>query len=98
MSNCVFSVSEEQNTISVKSKTIVTANCTVAYWAQCMSQSKCEQSCATMGASQVRWFHDGCCECVGEYCINYGIDDSRYSFTCMIYSSRLLTFIFLYQV
>lgn len=25
----------------------------------------------------MRWFHDGCCECIGEYCINYGINDSR---------------------
>lgn len=24
-----------------------------------------------------RWFHDGCCECVGATCINYGINDSR---------------------
>lgn len=23
------------------------------------------------------WFHDGCCECVGSTCINYGINDSR---------------------
>ena len=24
-----------------------------------------------------RWFHDGCCECVGNTCINYGINESR---------------------
>lgn len=24
-----------------------------------------------------RWFHDGCCECVGHTCINYGINESR---------------------
>lgn len=24
-----------------------------------------------------RWFHDGCCECVGSTCINYGINESR---------------------
>lgn len=23
------------------------------------------------------WFHDGCCECVGSTCINYGINESR---------------------
>lgn len=27
-----------------------------------------------------RWFHDGCCECVGSTCINYGINDSRCTF------------------
>ncbi len=26
-----------------------------------------------------RWFHDGCCECVGHQCINYGINQSRCS-------------------
>lgn len=58
------------------SKTI-TVNCTVAYMAQCMSWNKCKESCLTMGASSYRWFHDGCCECVGQTCINYGINDSR---------------------
>lgn len=24
-----------------------------------------------------RWFHNGCCECVGSECQKYGIDDSR---------------------
>lgn len=24
-----------------------------------------------------RWFFDGCCECVGSTCINYGINESR---------------------
>merc|ERR1712098_64196 len=56
---------------------IVTVNCTVAYIAQCMSWNKCKASCTSMGASSYRWFHDGCCECVGEQCINYGINQSR---------------------
>lgn len=30
-----------------------------------------------MGASSYRWFHDGCCECVGSTCVNYGINESR---------------------
>lgn len=24
-----------------------------------------------------RWFFDGCCECVGSTCINYGVNESR---------------------
>jgi len=56
---------------------IVTVNCTVAYIAQCMSWNKCKASCTSMGASSYRWFHDGCCECVGQQCINYGINQSR---------------------
>ncbi|CAG9821521.1 unnamed protein product [Phaedon cochleariae] len=56
---------------------VITLNCTVAFWAQCMSWTKCRTSCQSMGASSYRWFHDGCCECIGEYCINYGINESR---------------------
>jgi len=56
---------------------IVTVNCTVAYIAQCMSWNKCKAACTSMGASSYRWFHDGCCECVGQECINYGINQSR---------------------
>ena len=44
---------------------------------QCMSWNKCKASCTSMGASSYRWFHDGCCECVGNQCINYGINQSR---------------------
>jgi hypothetical protein len=30
-----------------------------------------------MGASSYRWFHDGCCECIGDNCVGYGINESR---------------------
>jgi len=56
---------------------VVTVNCTVAYMGQCMSWNKCKASCTSMGATSYRWFHDGCCECVGNQCINYGINQSR---------------------
>merc|ERR1712130_57879 len=56
---------------------LVTVNCTVAYMGQCMSWNKCKASCTSMGATSYRWFHDGCCECVGSQCINYGINQSR---------------------
>ena len=55
----------------------VTVNCSVAYMAQCMSWNKCKASCRSMGATSYRWFHDGCCECVGSQCINNGINESR---------------------
>lgn len=42
-----------------------------------MSWNKCRESCQSMGASSYRWFHDGCCECVGDTCINYGVNESR---------------------
>merc|ERR1719410_2482439 len=56
---------------------LVTVNCTVAYMGQCMSWNKCKASCTSMGATSYRWFHDGCCECVGSQCIHYGINQSR---------------------
>ena len=54
-------------------------NCTVAYMSNCMSTVSCRDHCTAMGASSYRWFHDGCCECVGPNCINYGINESRCS-------------------
>ncbi|XP_046749126.1 twisted gastrulation protein homolog 1-A-like [Diprion similis] len=56
---------------------IVTLNCTVAFIARCNSWNKCQTTCQSMGAASYRWFHDGCCECVGDTCINYGINESR---------------------
>ncbi|XP_014672219.1 PREDICTED: twisted gastrulation protein homolog 1-A-like isoform X2 [Priapulus caudatus] len=52
-------------------------NCTAAFMSQCMSLNKCKVSCSSMGASKYRWFHDGCCECVGHTCINYGVNVSK---------------------
>ncbi|XP_001352597.3 protein twisted gastrulation [Drosophila miranda] len=52
-------------------------NCTVLYLDQCTSWNKCRQTCLKTGATSYRWFHDGCCECVGEYCVNYGVNESR---------------------
>lgn len=68
--------SVEQEVAPVKPN-ITSLNCTVAFMSQCMSWTKCRSSCQSMGASSYRWFHDGCCECVGDTCINYGINDSR---------------------
>ncbi|XP_074042811.1 protein twisted gastrulation [Leptinotarsa decemlineata] len=68
--------SAEQEVVPIK-QDVITLNCTVAFWAQCMSWTKCRTSCQSMGASSYRWFHDGCCECVGQYCINYGINEGR---------------------
>lgn len=56
---------------------LAVVNCTVTYMAHCSPWNKCKESCRSMGASSYRWFHDGCCECVGQTCINYGINESR---------------------
>ena len=70
----------------------VTVNCSVAYMAQCMSWNKCKASCRSMGATSYRWFHDGCCECVGSQCINNGINESRseQGILCYITSLHIL--------
>ncbi|XP_034490186.1 protein twisted gastrulation [Drosophila innubila] len=52
-------------------------NCTVIYVNSCIRSLKCKQQCESMGASSYRWFHNGCCECVGALCLNYGINESR---------------------
>ena len=52
----------------------------MAYLRQQMSDSKCEKNCGSMGATNYRLFKDGCCECVGHGCVNYGIDESRCDF------------------
>ncbi|XP_034116198.1 protein twisted gastrulation [Drosophila albomicans] len=55
------------------------ANCTVIYVNTCVRSNKCKEQCESMGANSYRWFHDGCCECVGAQCLNYGINESRCS-------------------
>ena len=52
-------------------------NCTVAYFAQCMPYGKCKINCQSLGSTSYRWFHDGCCECIGNTCINYGVNENR---------------------
>ncbi|XP_004529580.1 protein twisted gastrulation [Ceratitis capitata] len=54
-------------------------NCTVIYLNECKTYHKCAQDCENMGANSYRWFHDGCCECVGANCMSYGINESRCS-------------------
>ncbi|RWS00696.1 protein twisted gastrulation-like protein, partial [Dinothrombium tinctorium] len=70
-------IDQEEDIQASKEYLITDVNCTVAYMSQCMSWNKCKSSCRSMGASSYRWFHDGCCECVGSNCINYGINESR---------------------
>ncbi len=56
----------------------VSKNCSVAFFSQCMSIRKCKASCKSMGAAKYRWFHDyGCCQCVGNTCINYGMPEPQ---------------------
>ena len=58
----------------------VTFNCTVAFLKNEIGDRKCEKSCMSMGASSYRWFNNGCCQCVGHGCIQYGVNEARCSF------------------
>ena len=72
-----LSKQEEIQSVLPPNPTVVTLNCTVTYLRQCMAENKCETSCQSMGASSYRWFGNGCCECVGHNCKNYGINESK---------------------
>ncbi|KAM4709926.1 twisted gastrulation protein homolog 1-A-like [Discoglossus pictus] len=50
----------------------VSTPCTVLYFNACMSMKHCRQSCEAVGSSAYRWFHNGCCQCVGPDCHGYG--------------------------
>lgn len=72
----LFADSEEEEKSKIEGG-LITQNCTVVFKSQCMSWHKCRVSCQSMGAASYRWFHDGCCECIGENCPNYGINENR---------------------
>lgn len=59
------------------SNNLRTTVCTVAFINRPLGMAKCKKSCTKMGASQFRWFHEGCCECIGEYCFNYGLGEPK---------------------
>ncbi|XP_071478076.1 twisted gastrulation protein homolog 1-B-like [Diadema antillarum] len=46
--------------------------CVVAYVNACLGLEKCVNACLHMGASRYRWFHTGCCECIGHTCLSFG--------------------------
>ncbi|XP_055385283.1 protein twisted gastrulation-like [Condylostylus longicornis] len=54
-------------------------NCTVIFLNNCLSNNKCMEFCSSMGAAKSRWFYDGCCECIGSVCVNYGLNANRCS-------------------
>ena len=60
---------------------LVTVNCTVAFLREEMSDTKCEKNCNSMGATSFRWFSNGCCQCVGHGCVNYGVNEARCGFS-----------------
>uniref|UniRef100_A0A0N5ASQ6 Protein twisted gastrulation n=1 Tax=Syphacia muris TaxID=451379 RepID=A0A0N5ASQ6_9BILA len=58
---------------SIRSDTM----CTVLYLDTCISHNQCIRYCLKIGASMLRWFHSGCCECIGQLCLPYGSNIPR---------------------
>ena len=56
---------------------VLQKNCTVAFLRNDMGDTKCQKSCASMGATSYRWFDNGCCQCIGDSCVRYGIDQAK---------------------
>ncbi|KPM10190.1 twisted gastrulation-like protein [Sarcoptes scabiei] len=67
----------EENRNRMEGESHLEMDCTVAYLAQCISLNKCRTSCASMGSTTYRWFHDGCCQCVGKTCNEFGLEQSN---------------------
>uniref|UniRef100_A0A2P2I4N9 Protein twisted gastrulation-like n=2 Tax=Hirondellea gigas TaxID=1518452 RepID=A0A2P2I4N9_9CRUS len=72
-------VGSEGNTVASSPGGGLSINCTVMYVSECLSVTKCQDYCNQRGAASYRYFFDGCCECVGHTCLNYGINESRCS-------------------
>lgn len=68
--------SDNKSTIS-HDENLEKSKCNVAFINRHLSMSKCRRTCSTMGASFFRWFHEGCCECVGAHCLKYGIEEPK---------------------
>lgn len=68
---------DENNTILSHNEKYNKLTCRVAFINKQLSMTKCKAYCHSMGASAFRWFHEGCCQCVGKYCLNYGFDEPK---------------------
>uniref|UniRef100_H2Y5W7 Uncharacterized protein n=1 Tax=Ciona savignyi TaxID=51511 RepID=H2Y5W7_CIOSA len=53
--------------------------CVVMYFDECMSLNDCRMNCESTGSTSYRWFHNGCCECVGPDCLNHGHMEAKCS-------------------
>ncbi|XP_022092149.1 twisted gastrulation protein homolog 1-like isoform X2 [Acanthaster planci] len=67
---------EESPTLAAVSNSSMSNECIVAYMHDCNSLEKCQTTCSSMGAAKQRWFHNGCCECIGEGCLSYGKNEA----------------------
>uniref|UniRef100_A0A1B0FNQ1 Protein twisted gastrulation n=1 Tax=Glossina morsitans morsitans TaxID=37546 RepID=A0A1B0FNQ1_GLOMM len=55
------------------------SDCVIIFLNNCYGHRKCMDYCSNLGADSYRWFLDGCCECVGVNCFNYGLSENHCS-------------------
>lgn len=72
-----FRVQDINKTIISYDDSLEKKKCILAFINKHLNMNQCKRYCTSMGASFFRWFHDGCCECVGKFCLNYGIDQPK---------------------
>uniref|UniRef100_A0A8R1TNC8 Glucose-6-phosphate isomerase n=1 Tax=Onchocerca volvulus TaxID=6282 RepID=A0A8R1TNC8_ONCVO len=72
-----YSFDRRGQNMKVLARTHRETNCTVVYLDKCMSHKQCSRQCLILGASMLRWFHTGCCECIGHTCLPYGSTTAR---------------------
>ncbi|XP_058876544.1 twisted gastrulation protein homolog 1-like [Acipenser ruthenus] len=53
--------------------TNASAECSVLFFHDCLSLRGCLRGCESVGAPRSRWFHSGCCQCIGPDCLAYGV-------------------------
>ncbi|XP_060111383.1 twisted gastrulation protein homolog 1-B-like [Heteronotia binoei] len=46
--------------------------CQAIFFNECLSMSRCHAAGQSVGAWRYRWFHNGCCQCLGPDCRGYG--------------------------
>ena len=57
---------------------LATHHCPSIFFDNCMPMYKCSSSCVSLGSSVMRWFHNGCCHCVGDIsCNDLGSNNPR---------------------
>lgn len=68
---------DDMDTIISHDVNLEKQKCITAFINKHLHLDQCRRYCTSLGSSYFRWFHDGCCECVGKYCLNYGIDEPK---------------------
>lgn len=46
--------------------------CKVAFRDGCVAKENCIKVCSDLGSHRYRWFRNGCCQCIGYLCSDYG--------------------------